>query len=74
MSPAWIIFALLHSISLLFTAVVVMRLLRYSRRYVMEESRYTLLFGFITVRSVIVVYVISMALWVLVSYLLVSRI
>ncbi|KKU80474.1 MAG: hypothetical protein UY05_C0006G0008 [Candidatus Peregrinibacteria bacterium GW2011_GWA2_47_7] len=68
-----ILFAVLQLVSLIFMAVVIRRLVGYINRYRIDESKYTLLFGFVHLRWIIGLYAISVIAWVFISYLLMMR-
>ncbi len=60
----WIIFGIIHVISLLCLIISINFLIHYTRRYKMEESGFTLLFGFIRLEHIIFVYVMTILLFV----------
>lgn len=68
MALLWVLFVLLHLVSLGFTLTVLWRLYEYYKRYHFHESKYTLLFGFIHVGMVKAIYVILVFLWVITSF------
>lgn len=67
------IFIILHLVSTALAAFSVHRLFRYIRKYRFDESKYTLLFGFIHLRAVAFVYVVLAILWIPMSYFIFSR-
>lgn len=73
MSPFSIPFGVLQLVSLIFTGVVILRLMRYIKRYRIDESKYTLLFGFVHLRWIIGLYAVSTFVWIFISYFLMMR-
>jgi len=66
----WVLFIVLHTVSLGFAAISLWRLYHYIRRYRFDESKYTLLFGFLHLRWIAGMYVVLAALWVVTSYMI----
>lgn len=66
----WIFFIVLHTVSLGFAALSLWRLYYYIRRYRFDESKYTLLFGFVHLRWIAAAYIILVLLWVPLTYFL----
>lgn len=67
---SWIPFILLHTVSLGFAGLTLWRLYYYIRRYRFDESKYTLLFGFMHLRWIAGAYVVFALAWVTASYFL----
>lgn len=68
MTTLWITYFLIHVGSIAFTLLVFWRLYYYIRRYRFEESKYTLLFGFIHLSWVAAMYLILSIGWIFVSF------
>lgn len=64
----WVLFIVLHTVSLGFATFSLWRLYHYIRRYRFDESKYTLLFGFLHLRWIAGAYVTLAVLWVVISY------
>lgn len=73
MISLWIAFGVLHVISIGFAFLALMRLFHYIKRYRFDESKYTLLFGFIHLRWITSLYMLLVVGWVAVSYLVFIR-
>ena len=73
MATSLILFGLFHTASVVFAFVVLWRLYYYIRRYRFDESKYTLLFRFVHLRWIAASYLMLGSLWVVVSYLLFTR-
>ena len=58
--------------SLVFLAVYLKRLFRYARKYRMEESKYTLLFGWIEITHIAIAYVLAASVLVAFSTILIN--
>lgn len=69
-----IFFIIQHLISIAVAAISLKRLYTYIRRYRFDESKYTLLFGFVHLRLVVAFYLFTAIIWVPVSYFLFFRI
>lgn len=74
MTVFWIIFGIIHLISVGIAAVLYLRLYAYIRRYRFDESKYTLLFGFVHLHWITAIYFISIFLWIPLSYFLIRPI
>lgn len=66
----WVFFLVLHTVSLGFAALSLWRLYYYIRRYRFDESKYTLLFGFVHLHWIAMAYVALTVLWIAFSYML----
>ncbi len=73
MTSLWIVFGLLHVSSIGFVLLALLRLFHYIKRYRFDESKYTLLFGFIHLHWIATVYVALTIGWVAMSYLVFIR-
>ena len=71
MTTFWIIFGIIQLISFAVALAVYFRLYRYIRRYRFDESKYTLLLGFIHLHWFTVAYFGFVILWVPISYFLI---
>lgn len=60
----WILFTSVHLASLIFLSASLMRLNDYTRKHHFEESRYTMLLGFIRLPHVIMLYIAGTAAWI----------
>ena len=60
----WIIFGIVHVVSFLFLIISINFLVHYTGRYKMQESGFTLLFGFIRLEYIIPVYIVSILLFI----------
>lgn len=67
----WILFAVLHILSIGFAILTFSRLFHYIQRYQFDESKYTLLFGFVHLRWIAALYISLTLAWVVVSFILV---
>ncbi|MBI2638234.1 hypothetical protein HYW83_01450 [Candidatus Peregrinibacteria bacterium] len=74
MTSLWIALGVLHVTSIGFALIVLMRLYHYIKRYRFDESKYTLLFGFIHLHWIAGAYVMLVLGWVAVSLLIFTRI
>lgn len=63
-----IFFGILHAFSLGFAFLTLWRLFSYIRRYRFDESKYTLLFGFVHLRFIAGMYIVFAIAWVIVSF------
>lgn len=63
-----LIFAVLHAVSIGIILLVLWRLYYYIKRYRFDESKYTLLFGFVHLHWIAIAYVAFAISWVVVSY------
>ncbi|MBI5413687.1 hypothetical protein HZA42_05055 [Candidatus Peregrinibacteria bacterium] len=68
----WILFTVLHTVSIGFALLTLWRLYRYIRRYRFDESKYTLLFGFVHLKWIALSYFALTGFWVLVSFLVLT--
>ena len=68
MISLWIFFAVLQVASVCLTVIVLQRLYAYIHRYRFDESKYTLLFGFVHLRWISTAYLTMMIVWVATSY------
>lgn len=64
---------MLHTVSIGFAVLALWRLYYYIKRYRFDESRYTLLFGFVHLRWIAIMYLGFVALWIPITYLLFFR-
>ena len=60
----WTVFVIIHGISLLFLIISIHFLVHYIKRYKMEESGFTMLFGFIRLEHIIPAYIITILLFI----------
>lgn len=67
---SWIFFIVLHTVSLGFAGLTLWRLYYYIRRYRFDESKYTLLFGFVHLRWIAMAYAALVVAWLPITYLL----
>ncbi len=72
MTTLWILFAVLHSVSVGFAFLTLWRLYYYIKRYRFDESKYTLLFGFVHLRWIAAGYLGLVIVWIPVSYILLT--
>lgn len=70
---SWALFIALHVASVGFALLSIARLYAYIRKYKFDESKYTLLFGFVHLRWIAGLYLIFTLLWLPVSYFLFIR-
>ena len=70
MTLQWIFFIVLHAVSMSFVLFSLHRLYRYIGRYRFDESKYTLLFGFVHLRWIAAGYLFTAVLWIGVSFAL----
>lgn len=70
MGTAWTIIVGIHICSLLFLTAYLGRLFKYSGKYKMDESRYTLLFGWIHLHHIVLTYIVTMTLFMVGTILL----
>ena len=73
MSILWTLFIILQTLSVVFASFVLFRLWKYTNKYKVPESHYTLLFGFIDMRMIMTVYAANVLIWIFVSYFLIAR-
>jgi hypothetical protein len=73
MTSLWIAFGVLHVVSIGFALLVLLRLYHYIKRYRFDESKYTLLLGFIHLRWIAALYVFLVTAWVAMSYIVFIR-
>lgn len=73
MATFWALFSLLHVLSFGFALLSLGRLFHYIRRYRFDESKYTLLFGFIHLRAIAVFYFVFGALWTALTYMMIMK-
>lgn len=66
----WILFAALHILSIGFAFLTFSRMFHYIQRYRFDESKYTLLFGFVHLRWIATLYLGLTLAWLAVSFLL----
>ncbi len=64
---SWIVFTVFHLVSLGFAVLTLRRLYHYIGRYRFDESKYTLLFGFMHLHWLSGVYVFCVFAWIAVS-------
>jgi len=72
MSTTLILFIAIQLFSLIYFVELLRRIYIRSREYGLKETRHTLPFGFLRLRHVIVVYILSYAVWVIASVFLYS--
>lgn len=70
MTSLWILFAVLHIVSIAFAMLSLQRLYHYIKRYRFNESKYTLLFSFVHLRWIAYAYVFMSIAWIIISYAL----
>lgn len=68
MAFAWIIFGILQAVSVCFALATLWRLYYYIRRYRFDESKYTLLFGFVHLHWIAISYLACLLVWFFASY------
>lgn len=68
MASQWILFVVLQAVSLAFALLTLVRLYHYIRRYKFDESKYTLLFGFVHLHWISASYAFLVAAWIVVSF------
>ena len=61
-----------HVCSLVFLAVYLKKLFRYARKYRMQESKYTLLFGWISFEHVAIAYGVAVVFFAVFSIFLIN--
>lgn len=74
MTYLWVLFIVLHVISIAFAFLSFQRLYYYIRRYRFDESKYTLLFGFVHLHWISAIYIVFVTVWIFGSYFLFTRI
>lgn len=55
----WTFFAIIHIVSILLLIISLRLVLHYTRRYRMQESRFTMLFGFVRLEYIIFIYAVA---------------
>ncbi|PIQ77398.1 hypothetical protein COV82_04790 [Candidatus Peregrinibacteria bacterium CG11_big_fil_rev_8_21_14_0_20_46_8] len=70
MTTLWIIFIFLHVVSLLFAIFALWRLYEYIKRYRFDESKYTMLFGFVHLHWIAAAYLVYAVIWTVASTIL----
>lgn len=70
MGTAWTIIVGIHICSILFLTTYLGRLFKYSGKYKMDESKYTLLFKWIHLSHVVLAYLVTMSLFTFTTILL----
>lgn len=73
MTSLLLAFAVSHALSIGFTLFTLKRLYHYIRRYRFDESKYTLLFGFIHLRWIAAGYLVLTFSWVFASLFILMR-
>lgn len=73
MTSLWIALGVLHVTSIGFALITLMRLYHYIKRYRFDESKYTLLFGFIHLRWIAGAYMMLVLGWVAMSLIIFTR-
>lgn len=74
MSALWFLFILLHILSIAFVVVSIKRLHTYIDRFHFDESKYTLLFGFIHINLIVIFYFFMMMGWIGLSLMIFNRV
>lgn len=74
MTSLWIALGVLHVTSIGFALLALMRLYHYIKRYRFDESKYTLLFGFIHLHWIAGVYAMLVLGWVAVNLVIFTRV
>ena len=72
MSIVWVCTVIINVISLAFLGISLIRVFSYMRRNTFIETRYTMLFGFIQMKHLIFVYMMSVLVFMGGSFLFVS--
>ena len=62
---------ILHSISVVFMGLCLIRLFNYSRRHKFQENNFTLLFGFISMQQMMLAYLVTVGVFVIGSMLII---
>lgn len=70
MTLQWISFIVLHAVSMSFALFSLHHLYRYIGRYRFDESKYTLLFGFVHLQWIAAAYLVFAILWIGASFAL----
>ena len=68
MTSLWALFVLLQAAGVGFGLLSIWRVRNYIKRYKFDESKYTLLFGFIHLYWILVIYAMIMFIWVAANY------
>lgn len=71
MAILWIIFGIIHLVSIGIAIAIYLRLYGYIRRFRFDESKYTLLFGFVHLHWVHILYFAFVIAWVPFSFYLI---
>lgn len=71
MNFVWGIVITIHALSFIFMATCLLRAFTFKKRNVFVESKYTLLFGFITIDYVLITYMFFTLLYAIGSMLLI---
>lgn len=69
----WIFFILLQVVSIGFAMLSIWRLYHYIKRYKFDESKYTLLFGFVHLHWIVALYLVLVMLSLPISYFIFTR-
>ena len=72
MSVSFIIFIIIHVAILVFFVEVLRRTAIRAREYPLEDTRETLPFGFIRLRYVVILYILTYIAWIIFSFWLYS--
>jgi len=70
MSFTIILFIIVHLVALIYFVEVLRRVFKKAREYTLKDTPVTLPFGFIRLRHVAILYVLSYLIWVVASILL----
>ena len=68
MTSLWIIFVILNVASVGFVLITLRRFYNYIKRHRFDESKYTLLFGFVHLRWIAALYLVMVLLWIPLSF------
>lgn len=62
---------ILHSISVAFMGLCLIRLFNFSRRHRLQENNFTLLFGFISMQQMMLAYLVTVGIFVFGSMIII---
>lgn len=67
MQLIWIFLIITHILSTAFMGLCFLRVIRFRKRYMLQESSYSMLLGFIHLDHILIAYVLTVALSIAVS-------
>ena len=73
MTTLWVLFGLLQASGAAVALLSIWRLYAYIRRYRFDESKYTLLFGFVHLHWIMLLYVVAVLIWSGLSFIIFTR-